>query len=93
MKANGLKAVALSYPKEADAPLIQAKESGFLAERMLEIAKENHIPVVKNPELTNVLSMAQIGECIPAETWKAVAAVFAYIAQSEGWKQKDGISE
>lgn len=83
------KAVALKYPKDADAPFITAKESGFLAARMLEIAEENNIPVVKDPELVNVLSLSRVGQCIPEETWMAVASIFAYIKKAEGWKNKN----
>ncbi|MGN0728940.1 EscU/YscU/HrcU family type III secretion system export apparatus switch protein [Treponema sp.] len=77
-------AVSLKYPDDADAPLISAKESGLLAKRMVEIARENNIPVVENDIAANVLSMRQIGECIPESTWEAIAKVFAFIKKMEG---------
>ena len=76
-------AVALKYPKGAEAPLIAAKEKGLLARRMVEIAKENDIPVVQDELLQNVLSVQDIGSCIPENTWHAVASIFAYIAKLE----------
>lgn len=82
MKEN-IKAVALKYPENKEAPVIAAKEKGLLAKRMLQIAEENNIPVVEDSLLTDVLTVAEIGECIPEETWKAVASIFAYIQRVE----------
>lgn len=76
-------AVALRYPADAEAPIITAKEKGLLADRMVEIAECNNIPVVKNELLTNVLSVQQLGQCIPEETWQTVAEIFVYIQKLE----------
>ena len=76
-------AVSLRYPPEADAPLITAKGKGALAERMTAIALANNIPVVEDEMTTNILSVQQIGQCIPEETWLAVAEIFAYIQKLE----------
>lgn len=76
-------AVSLKYPENADAPFISAKESGILAKKMVEIAQENSIPVVENDIAANVLSMRQIGECIPESTWEAIAEIFAFIKNTE----------
>ncbi len=76
-------AISLKYPENADAPFITSKSSGAIAERMIEIAKENDIPVVENDILANVLSLHEIGTCIPESTWEAVASIFAVIGESE----------
>ena len=76
-------AVSLKYPENTDAPFISAKESGILAQRMVEIAQENSIPVIENNIAANVLSMRQIGECIPESTWEAIAEIFAFIKNTE----------
>lgn len=78
-KIRDLAAVALKYPENAVAPMIAAKERGFLAHRMVEIARENDIPVVEDDLLENVLSIQDVGQCVPEETWEVVAGVFAYI--------------
>ena len=80
---NNLSAVALKYPLDAQAPLIAAKERGRLAKRMIEIAEENEIPVIEDDILENVLSIQDVGQCIPEETWEAVASIFAYIIKVE----------
>ena len=76
-------AVALQYPENADAPLIACKEKGELAEKMLQIARENNIPVIQDQLLENVLSAAEIGQCIPEEAWQTVAEIFAFIQETE----------
>ena len=80
---KNLSAVALKYPLNAQAPLIAAKERGRLAKRMIEIAEENEIPVIEDDILENVLSIQDVGQCIPEETWEAVASIFAYIIKVE----------
>jgi len=81
-------AVALRYPSEAEAPIITLKEKGALAKRMIEIAKENDIPLVEDETLANVLSVQEIGACVPEETWNVVAKVFAYIKKVENMNAK-----
>ena len=76
-------AVALKYPKDFPAPFISVKENGLLAQRMVEIAKENGVPVVQDDILENVLSLYDVGSCIPENTWYAVAGIFAYILKVE----------
>ena len=77
------KAVALKYPEDAYAPFIVASEKGFLAERLLKIARDNNVPVVRNDIVADVLSLQETGSFIPEQTWQAVAKIFAFIAQLE----------
>lgn len=77
---NEKKAVALKYPQGASAPLIAASAKGYLAEKMLEIAEREKIPLVKNGELTDFLTVQEIGSIVPPETWEAVAKIFAFVA-------------
>lgn len=77
------KAVCLKYPENAAAPFILAKGQGFTAERMLEIARQNKIPVVENENLTNVLSVENVGQIIPESLYEAIANIFAFISSAE----------
>ncbi|HAK69368.1 MAG TPA: flagellar protein FhlB [Treponema sp.] len=83
---KNLAAVALRYPENSVAPMIAAKERGFLAKRMIEIAEENDIPVVEDDILENILSIQDVGQCVPEETWFAVAGIFAFIKTLESNK-------
>lgn len=77
------KAVSLAYPKDADAPYISAIAQGRLAERVIAIAQENGVPVVRDDALTNVLAVQRVGDLIPGETYEVLAKVFAFIAKME----------
>ena len=54
------KVVVLSYPEDSPAPFLTAKGKGHLAEKIIEIAEENSIPVVKNLEATEIISLQEI---------------------------------
>ena len=56
---------------------------GFAAEKMLEIARQNKIPIVENENLANVLSVENIGQLIPESLYEAVANIFAFISSTE----------
>lgn len=77
------KAVCLKYPENAEAPFIAAKGRGVAAERIEEIARQNHIPVVEDLNLANVLYMEDAGKLIPEELYEALAKIFAFIMQAE----------
>jgi FlhB-like protein len=77
------KAAALVYPKGAEAPLISAKGSGELAKRLLAIAREHDIPIVNDADLTDVLTLYEIGECVPPAAYEALAGIFAFIKRME----------
>lgn len=75
------KAVALKYPEGASAPFIAASAKGFLAQKMLEVAAEKKIPITEDAALADFLSVQEIGQTIPEETWEAVAKIFAFVVQ------------
>ena len=77
------KAIALKYPENTYAPFVVASEKGFLAQKLLEIAEKNNVPIVKNDALANVLSLQEIGSFIPENTWEAMAKIFAFIVHLE----------
>ena len=76
--------VALKYPEDAECPFISAKAKGKVAEKLLEIARENKVPLVQDDFLAGVLTFEEIGNAIPLETWEIVAKIFAHIAKSAG---------
>lgn len=79
MEEKIFSAVALRYPEWAEAPYICAKAKGSVARRLVEIADENGVPVVENPEMANVLSIQKVGSFIPESTYSAIATIFAFI--------------
>ena len=82
-------AVALKFDAaKMVAPLIVAKGSGHLAERIKEIARNHQVPIVEDKPLAQALhKMVEIGEYIPAELYRAVAEVLAYVYRLKGMYQ------
>ena len=76
-------AVALKYEENAMAsPLVVAKGSQLVAERIKELAREHRVPVVEAPPLARALHRhVEVGEAIPATLFTAVAQVLAYVYQ------------
>lgn len=82
-------AVALKFDAaKMIAPTIVAKGSGYVAERIKEIARSHQVPIVENKPLAQTLhKMAEIGEFIPVELYRAVAEVLAYVYRLKGMYQ------
>ena len=74
------KAAALKYENNLQAPVVTAAGAGFVADKIIEEAKLNNVPVVYNKELSELLTNVEVGDYIPAELYEAVAYVIAYIA-------------
>ncbi len=74
------KAVALGYDSEKDgAPKVVAKGSGYVAERIIDLAKEKGVDLYEDAALVEALSAVDIGREIPEELYKVVAEVLAFI--------------
>ncbi|WP_300382479.1 EscU/YscU/HrcU family type III secretion system export apparatus switch protein [Clostridium sp.] len=74
------KAAALRYEENSAAPIITASGMGFIADKIIEKAEENEVPIVYNKELTDLLCNVDIGENIPPDLYEAVAHIIAYVA-------------
>jgi len=74
-------AVALRYePVRNPAPTVVAKGMNLVAQKILEIARENGVPEVENKPLAQTLYRTlEIGSEIPPPLYKAVAEVLAYV--------------
>lgn len=71
-------AVALHYDRTG-APRVVAKGRGAIGTRIIELARENGIPIEENEVLAGALSNVELGEEIPAELYKAVAEVLVFV--------------
>lgn len=83
------RAVALRYqPAEKQAPAVSAAGRGWLAERIIALARENKVPVVEDSALARVLGSLVPGEEVPRELYEAVAAIYAFIIEAD--RRSDG---
>ena len=72
--------MALRYlPAKDQAPKVVAKGRGYLADKILELARQDDIPVRQDRNLLQVLSRLDLNEEIPPEVYKAVAEILAFI--------------
>jgi flagellar biosynthesis protein len=73
------RAAALKYDKEAGgAPRVVATGAGVLAERILELAREQGVPVREEPALVEALGRLELEQEIPPELFVAVAEVLVW---------------
>ena len=80
MKKKASKAVALRYDKQEDsAPRVVAKGKGYLADKIIDVAREHDIPLYKDKNLVQVLEALDLETEIPPELYRAVAEVLAFI--------------
>ncbi len=74
-------AIALKYDQEKTiAPYVVAKGAGVIAEKIREIARSSHVPVVENKPLAQVLyKIVKVDGLIPENLYRSVAEVLAYV--------------
>jgi flagellar biosynthesis protein len=73
-------AVALRYNEDREAaPRVLAKGRGKIAEKILDIAREQNIPVRDDPDLVEMLAKLDVGSLLPTELYPAVAEVLAFV--------------
>ena len=73
-------AAALKYrPPDDSAPRLVARGTGEIAERILELARENNIPIHEDPDLLTVLSQLDLEKEIPSELYKPIAEILSFV--------------
>lgn len=79
-------AVALRYDQtEMTAPYVVAKGERLLAQRIKDIAREHNIPVIEDKPLARSLfKICEVGQMVPANLYRAVAEILAYVYKLKG---------
>lgn len=73
-------AVALTYNPQAHAsPIIVAAGYGHIAEKIIEIADENNVPVFRDNNAISLLSMLEVGSSVPPELYQVIASIYISI--------------
>lgn len=75
------KAAALRYDPEMTAPIITAAGEGYVAQKILQKAKEHDIPVIEDASAADVLSRFSVGDAIPPRLYEAVAQILIFVSQ------------
>ncbi len=73
-------AVALRYePKKDRAPKITGKGRGYVAEKILELARQHNIPIRQDKNLLQILSHLDLKQEVPPEIYQVVAEILAFV--------------
>ncbi|ADL50443.1 EscU/YscU/HrcU family type III secretion system export apparatus switch protein [Clostridium cellulovorans] len=75
------KAAALKYEQGYESPIVAAQGVGYVAEKIVEKADENDVPIVYNKEMADLLTNVDVGDSIPEELYAAVAEIMAHIME------------
>jgi len=78
-------AVALQYESgQHAAPRIVASGAGAIAERIIELARQNGIAVRENSDLATMLHALGVGERIPVAAFAVVAEILFHVLKANG---------
>lgn len=77
------KAVALRYNADTDqAPVIIASGYGEVANKIINIAEQNGIPVYRDDSAASLMCMLDVGSTIPPELYEVIAAIYCQLLKS-----------
>ncbi len=73
------KALALKYnANKNNSPVVIASGSGYIADKVVEIAQQSGVPIYRDSSLSSVLSQLEIGSEIPEELFSSIADIYIY---------------
>ena len=87
-KNNSKQAIALQYDPDDIAPRVLATGQGLVAEKILETAKDNDVPIHKDEQLAKTLSKLEVGDAIPPELYEVVAEILVFVDAMDKIKGK-----
>jgi flagellar biosynthesis protein len=74
------KAVAIKYDKTRDrAPRVVAKGKGTVAQKIIDVAQMNDVPLYEDQNLAQLLEALDLDTEIPPELYQAVAEILVFI--------------
>ena len=77
------KAVALKYNSDTDrAPVIIASGHGEIANKIIDIAEQNGIPVYRDDSAASLMCMLEVGSNIPPELYEVIAAIYCQLLKT-----------
>ena len=70
-------AVALKYNSDKDyAPVVVASGHGAVADKIIEVADQNGVPVFRDDSTAAVLPMLNVGQNIPSSLYAVIAGIY-----------------
>ena len=83
-------AAAVHYESGEEDPRVVASGHGFVAEKIIALAKEHGVKIHEDPDLVQVLAELDLGSVIPPEIYQVVAEVLVYVYRVNavaGWRR------
>ena len=85
-------AVALQYERGQDpAPRVTAKGKGYIAQTIIELAREHNIEIREDADLAGLLSKLDLDTPIPLEAYAAVAEILNYVYKANDAAKKRNV--
>ena len=82
------RAAAIVYDPETDsAPRVVAKGRGFIADQIVERAREAGVPIQQSSDLASLLTAVELDASVPPALYLAVAEVLAWVYRLEQAKK------
>ncbi len=81
-------AIALEYDPDDIAPRVIATGKGELADRIVNEAIKDKIPIHKDEKLAKTLSVLDVGDAIPPELYEIVAEILVFVDAMDKLKGK-----
>lgn len=79
-KKPGKSAVALRYNPDKDyTPIVVASGHGHVAEKIINLADENGVPIYRDDSATALLTMLNVGQGIPPDLYQLVAGIYVQV--------------
>ncbi|MGI6734258.1 MAG: EscU/YscU/HrcU family type III secretion system export apparatus switch protein [Anaerovoracaceae bacterium] len=72
-----MRVAALKYDQNVDdAPRVVAAGTGYMAQKILQVAMENGIPIYHDDSAATLLSKLEVGREIPPELYQIVVDIY-----------------
>lgn len=77
---NHQHATALKYSQDTpgNAPVVVASGMGYMAQKIIDVAQENNVPIYQDDSLSSLLSQLEVGSEIPPELYQAIVDLYVY---------------
>lgn len=81
---NGQSAAVIKYDNEMGmVPTVVAQGSGYVAQKIIEAAKQNHIHLQEDSTLIANLLQIDLGDSVPPQLYEVMAEIFVLLEKVE----------
>ena len=89
------RAAALKYSQDAahSAPVVVASGLGYVAQKIIEVAQDNSVPIYQDDSLASLLSQLNAGSEIPHELYQAIVDIYIYFLHYQQQLNSESTSE